>query len=77
MYVTCEAYEKYIQEKFKDYEIWIRDILKYPRLQDNREWTIWQYSNRGRVDGINGFVDMNVFKGNAEDFERFILIFGK
>ena len=26
-------------------------------------WTIWQYSSRGSVDGINGFVDLDRYAG--------------
>ncbi|TRZ53443.1 hypothetical protein D4S03_01780 [bacterium] len=73
IYVTYEAYSKYIQGDFNECQIWIRDIFGYPSLQDKREWILWQYNNRGRVDGINGFVDLNVFKGSREDFEKFIL----
>ncbi|OPZ84451.1 MAG: Lysozyme M1 precursor [Firmicutes bacterium ADurb.Bin419] len=61
IYVTYEAYSMYIQDDFKECKIWIRDIFKYPQLKDNREWAIWQYCNRGRVEGIDGFVDLNVF----------------
>lgn len=73
LYVTYEAYEKYIQGDFKEYKIWIRDIFKYPKLQGKRVWVIWQYNNRGRVDGITGFVDLNVFRGSEKDFESLIL----
>ena len=26
-------------------------------------WTIWQYSSRGSVDGINGYVDLDRYAG--------------
>ena len=25
-------------------------------------WTYWQYKNRGHIDGINGYVDLNVLR---------------
>ena len=34
-------------------------------------WTFWQYSERGRVNGINANVDLNVFNGTLEDLYRF------
>jgi Lyzozyme M1 (1,4-beta-N-acetylmuramidase) len=72
LYVTYEAYEKYIVGEVPDYRIWIRDILKYPELKSGREWSIWQYNDRGHMAGIRGFVDLDVFEGNVEDFKNYI-----
>ena len=70
LYVTYESYDKYLMGEFEDLDIWIRDIIKYPGLKDERQWLFWQYSNRGRVEGIEGFVDLNVFNGNMAEFEE-------
>lgn len=64
LYVTYETYNPYIKGYFDNYQIWIRDVFKPPSL---RNWRFWQYSNRGRVDGINGFVDINVFNGDVNE----------
>ena len=34
-------------------------------------WTIWQYSDKGEVNGINAKVDMNIFNGTLEDLYKF------
>lgn len=34
-------------------------------------WAIWQYSSTGRVPGISGRVDLNIFAGSVEDFEKY------
>lgn len=34
-------------------------------------WTIWQYSDKGRVNGINASVDMNLFNGSLVDLYAF------
>ena len=51
---------------FKTYPCWIAhyyvDSLKY-----NGEWTFWQHSDVGKVEGVDGFVDVNVFNGSYED----------
>ena len=62
----------------KDYPLW---LAQYPNvyvegLQPTLprgwfKWTFWQYSDRGRVNGINARVDLNVFNGNLEDFYKF------
>lgn len=40
LYLTYESYEKYIKGDFKEYNIWIRDIVKSPKFQDEREWIL-------------------------------------
>ncbi len=34
-------------------------------------WTIWQYSDKGRINGINASVDMNLFNGTLEELYKF------
>lgn len=75
IYVVNKSYDLYIKDAFEDYPIWIRDVLKKPKLSDGREWTMWQYSNRAKLNGYSGkekYIDMNVFNGTIEEFERFI-----
>lgn len=45
-----------IKGDFLDYDLWIRDIIKFPTLGDC-EWEFWQYNNRGRVKGINMYFE--------------------
>lgn len=69
LYVTYDTYHTYVEGFFKDYDLWIRDVVKFPTLGD-RPWIFWQYSNRGRVDGIDTYVDINVFHGDLEQFNK-------
>jgi lysozyme len=73
LYLTYESYEKYIKDNIKEYNIWIRDIIKSPKFDDDQQWLLWQYSNRGKVNGIDGFVDLNVFNGSFSDFKTMLL----
>jgi lysozyme len=34
------------------------------------KWTFWQYSDKGRLNGINAFVDLNVFNGTLEELYK-------
>lgn len=70
LYVTHETYDAYIKGYFQECPIWIRDIVKHPKLKDEREWVFWQYCNRGRVEGIDTYVDINVFKGSKEELYK-------
>lgn len=39
---------------------WVRSLSRHPGHED---WVYWQYDNKGRVDGIEGDVDLNVLQG--------------
>jgi GH25 family lysozyme M1 (1,4-beta-N-acetylmuramidase)/LysM repeat protein len=62
----------------KDYPLW---IAQYPNVYVEGsqpvlprgwfQWTFWQYSQTGRVNGINAKVDLNVFNGSLDDLYRF------
>jgi len=69
-YVTYDTYSAYIQDHFPGSEIWVRDIWKSPFVWRRQKWLIWQYTNRGRVPGINTYVDINVFGGNEADLKH-------
>lgn len=67
-YVTKAAYQQFLKGRFPAHGIWIRDIYGEPVLED-REWLFWQYANRGHLKGIEGYVDLNVFRGNREAYQ--------
>ena len=33
----------------------------------NGEWAFWQHTDVGKVDGIKGYVDINLFNGKYQD----------
>jgi lysozyme len=70
IYTTYEFYKHYLGSKYNDYQLWIRDIFFYPK---SLNWTFWQYKNRGRVSGIKGYVDLNVFNGSLDSFSRLLV----
>lgn len=75
IYVTKRSFNLYIKGNFKEYPLWVRNVKEEPKLPDNRDWTFWQYSNRGVLEGYDGeetFIDLNVFNGTNEDFSRFV-----
>lgn len=72
IYATMKSYRLYIEGAYEEYPIWIRDVISRPKLPDGREYLIWQYTNRGRLDGYQGdepFIDINVFCGTREELE--------
>lgn len=70
IYTNLKLYTRHIANTFDDYPIWIaRYNDKTPLLHDGSVWTFWQYGNRGRVEGIDGDVDLNVFSRGMKDLE--------
>ena len=61
IYITYGSYNKYLKGKTDDYRVWIRDVFFTPNMPDGINWTFWQYSDTGRIKGINSPVDLNVF----------------
>ncbi|MBK7383746.1 MAG: glycoside hydrolase family 25 protein [Flavobacteriales bacterium] len=72
LYVTQDFYSEYIINRFSECPLWIRDIVGKPQLPDGRDWTFWQFANRGHAKGIDGFVDLNVFHGDNTAFGSLI-----
>jgi GH25 family lysozyme M1 (1,4-beta-N-acetylmuramidase) len=62
----------------KDYPLW---LAQYPNnYSDGQQpslprgwfkWTFWQYSEKGKVNGVNDKVDLNVFNGTLEELYQF------
>lgn len=71
IYTNHKSYKKYIAGNFDEYPIWIaRYSTSDPTLIFGNSWSFWQYGNRGSVNGIEGYVDLNVFNGSLEDLEK-------
>lgn len=75
IYTNRDWYEKYIEGNFEDYVIWMAayTIVPRPKLSDDTQWHFWQYTNNGRVRGVNGAVDLNVFYGSKEQLDALII----
>jgi lysozyme len=67
LYVKYDSYEAFIQGGYSDHPVWIQDIFFEPKLPDGRPVSIWQYSVRGHIPGIEGYVDLNAA---SEPFPR-------
>jgi lysozyme len=62
IYTTKEFYRDYLDPEFATNPTWIRDLFLPPK----NHWVLWQYSQWGSIDGINGSVDLDYFGGNVE-----------
>jgi len=74
LYSNLKFYNKYLAGHFTDYPIWVaRYNNRLPRLACGTDWEFWQYGNRGRLEGIEGDVDFNVFHGTMAELESLCL----
>jgi lysozyme len=73
IYTNANFYDSYLSGHFDDYPLWVAHYLEPYEPRVNRDWTFWQHSEKGRVDGITSFVDFNVFKGDSLAFRSLLL----
>lgn len=73
IYTDITFHEEVLAGEFQDYPFWIRSVAAEPHERySNRRWAFWQWTTTGRVPGIRGNVDRNVFAGTTEQWEDFI-----
>ena len=73
IYSGDRFHELYLRgSEFNSYILWIANYnnVKQPKT---KKWRFWQYSEKGRIKGVNTRVDLNVFKGTKEDLEQILI----
>lgn len=73
IYTNISFYEKYFSTGFEKYPLWIAHYKEAYRPRIDKDWTIWQHNETGRVDGIKAPVDFNVFNGDSVAFKNFLI----
>lgn len=64
IYTGRNFYNKYLQRKIDDYPLMVAMYsTEPPVLADDRDYLIWQYTAKGRINGINTYVDKSRFMG--------------
>lgn len=64
LYTGTNFYNKHLLGYLDRYLIMIAQYTPHePVLADERDITLWQYTGKGHINGINGFVDKSRFMG--------------
>ncbi len=64
IYTGTNFYNRYMVGLVDHYPIMIAQYNQNePILSDDRDITMWQYTGKGRINGINGYVDKSRFLG--------------
>jgi lysozyme len=56
-------YNDFLHNEFKDYKFWIANY-NFQETTHYQDCMMWQFSEKGTVEGVNTPVDLNVFNGN-------------
>lgn len=71
IYSNASFYNDNLMGLFDKYPLWVAHyfaVERGPRV--TLDWHFWQHSEKGRVNGIRGNVDFNVYSGTIDSFEK-------
>lgn len=72
-YTSENFYHIVLQGQFLHTPLWIRHYqADEPQLKDQRSWFLWQYSKQGRIPGILGMVDVNVYRSTQDHWQSYL-----
>lgn len=54
---------------FNDYPYWIAHYY-VDKIEYTGEWKFWQHTDAGRLPGIKGYVDFNIYNGSYYDLRK-------
>lgn len=75
VYTTVDFYHDNELHRVKGIQYWLRSVAGHPSdVYPNQKWTFWQYTGTGRVPGIEGNTDINVFAGTPSQWKDWVRI---
>lgn len=63
-----KSYDLLVAKYLPKTPLWIKSTMRSPRDEVSKLWTLWQYTNKGLVDGIKDHAEISVFRGTEEEF---------
>lgn len=64
LYTGANFYDNNLLGLLGDYKVMIAQYTeREPKLKDDLDFTLWQYTGKGHLNGINGYVDKSRFMG--------------
>jgi len=76
VYSGDSYFTDFLEKEFKDYTLWIANYNFWVEKPKDH-WDFWQFSEKGNVKGIRGFVDLNMYNGEIEDIEKLCVPFDR
>ena len=59
-------YADFLRKEFSDYPLWIANY-NFWRNTLASDWEFWQFTEKAKIAGIPGNVDLNIFKGDKNE----------
>jgi lysozyme len=59
-------YKDFLREEFSEYPLWIANY-NFWRNDLESDWHFWQFTEKAKIEGIDGMVDLNIFNGDKND----------
>lgn len=73
IYTTVDFYKDGALNQFKGYPFWLRSVADHPKnVYGQQSWLFWQYTGTGKVPGIKGKTDINVFAGSRKTWANWV-----
>ena len=72
IYSSESYYTDFLKDDFSDYPFWIANYTAFYSDIDD-DWSAWQISENGKVNGIKGRVDINIYNGNSLDLKELLI----
>lgn len=74
VYTTVDFHREILVGHFTAHDFWIRSVARHPMHMYSKrdDWVFWQYTAEGRVPGIKGDVDRNVFFGTKRQWQQWL-----
>jgi lysozyme len=73
IYTNAFFYTNFLGKKFDDYPLWVAHYLVKDKPHISRNWVFWQHNETGQVNGIDAYVDFNVFNGDSTAFKELLI----
>jgi lysozyme len=73
IYTSANFYQRYLGDAFNEYPLWVAHYYtqNYPNIK--RSLLFWQHNDSGKINGIAGSVDFNVFNGDTVAFKQILI----
>lgn len=75
IYTFASYWDDNLGDKFNRYNYWLAAWTSKPTpVPPNKrsDWQLWQFTNKGKVKGVKGLVDRDLFDGNKHSFDKLL-----
>ena len=73
IYTNADFYKTFLAGRFDEYPLWVAHYFVKDKPHIDRSWSFWQHNENGHVNGINSYVDFNVFNGDSAAFQKLLI----